>query len=134
MKTIKVIIGVLSIIQANYCVAQNEEVMKDYSIEIIRYTISKDQSVAFEEAYKKAGLYLQESPYCRGYHVLRGDEEPGHYIVTIYWTSKEDHLSRFRSSEQFTNFLSLVRPYYNNIDEMKHYQATSTSWSAAPDN
>ena len=103
---------------------------KDYSVEIIRYKISDDQSKAFEDAYEKAGEYLKASPYCLGYHVLHGDDEPNNYIVTIYWTSKEDHLTKFRSSEQFSAFLPLVRPFFNDIQEMKHYTKTSIEWNA----
>lgn len=102
---------------------------KDYSVEIIRYKISDEQSKAFEDAYEKAGEYLKASPYCRGYNVLHGDDEPNHYIVTIYWTSKEDHLTKFRSSEQFSAFLPLVRPFFNDIQEMKHYKRTSIGWN-----
>lgn len=115
-----------------YGTARNQQYMNsqdNYSVEIIRYTISEDQSANFEKAYQQAGAYLRDSPYCQGYHVLHGEDEPNHYIVTIYWTSKEDHLSKFRKSPQFSNFLDLVKPYYNNIDEMKHYQATNIKWS-----
>ncbi len=101
----------------------------DYSVEIIRYKIGNDQFKAFEEAYEKAGEYLQASPYCLGYHVLHGDDEPNNYIVTIYWTSKEDHLQKFRSSEQFAAFLPIVRPFFNDIEEMKHYEMTDIEWS-----
>lgn len=99
-----------------------------YSVEIIRYTIPNNDRISFENAYKEAGIYLKASPYCLGYNILHGDDEPNHYIVTIYWTSKDDHLNGFRKSQQFPSFLNLVRPYYNNIDEMKHYKDTSITW------
>jgi quinol monooxygenase YgiN len=93
------------------------------SVEIIRYTIPADQHTNFEEAYKKAGKLLEESAFCLGYHVIHGEEEPDHYIVIIDWTSTQDHMNGFRQSPQFMPFFNLVKQFYNNIDEMKHYKA-----------
>jgi heme-degrading monooxygenase HmoA len=102
---------------------------KNYSVEIIRYTIVEEQRGMFEEAYRKAGVVLQSSPYCLGYEIIRGIDEPQRYIVRIHWTSKEDHLQGFRQSKEFGSFFNLVKPFYSNIDEMKHYIITPTIWS-----
>lgn len=98
------------------------------SIEIIRYHIAEDTLQSFEESYAKAGAHLQASPYCLGYHILRGVDEPNNYVVTIYWTSKEDHLTGFRNSPQFADFFTLVKPFFNNIQEMTHYQDAGINW------
>jgi quinol monooxygenase YgiN len=95
---------------------------KEHSVEVIRYTIPPDQHNNFEEAYKEAGKLLEASPYCLGYQVIHGEEEPDHYIVIIDWTSTQEHLNGFRQSQQFMPFFNLVKPFYNNIDEMKHYK------------
>jgi heme-degrading monooxygenase HmoA len=109
--------------------SQNSNGMtKDESIEIIRYKISADQKTDFETAYAKAGEFLKASPYCSGYEVIHGVEEPQHYIVRIHWTSMDDHLQKFRNSQEFKSFFNLVRPFYNAIEEMKHYQSTTTTW------
>lgn len=99
------------------------------STEIIRYNIPEQERDQFEKAYTQAGQYLQASAYCLGYEVIHGSEEPNHYIVIIYWTSEEDHLSGFRKSKDFMAFLNLVRPFYNNLEEMKHYNLTSNQWT-----
>jgi quinol monooxygenase YgiN len=95
---------------------------KNPSVEIIRYTISADQHANFEDAYKQAGRLLQESRFCLAYQVIHGEEEPDHYIVIIDWKSTEDHMNGFRQSPQFMPFFNLVKPFYNNIEEMKHYK------------
>src|SRR5688500_16535038 len=71
----------------------NMEKKKNYSVEIIRYNISADQHQNFEQAYTSAGKYLQSSPYCLGYQLIHGKEEPDNYIVIIHWTSVDDHLN-----------------------------------------
>lgn len=92
-----------------------------YSTEIIRYKISADRHTEFLKSYADAGNYLQDSEYCIGYEIIQGEEEPDNFIVTIYWTSTEEHINGFRKSGQFGAFLTLIRQYYNNIEEMKHY-------------
>lgn len=98
------------------------------STEIIRYNIPAQERGNFEKAYTQAAQYLQASPYCLGYEIIHGSEEPNHYIVIIYWTSEQDHLNGFRKSKDFMAFLNLVRPFYNNLEEMKHYNSTSNQW------
>ncbi|HZG22952.1 MAG TPA: antibiotic biosynthesis monooxygenase [Chitinophagaceae bacterium] len=99
------------------------------SVEIIRYNIPGASHASFEQAYTMGGKLLEASPYCTGYHINKGDDEPDNYIVTIYWTSKDDHLTKFRTSEQFTGFFKFVKPFFNNIQEMKHYHPPLVSWS-----
>jgi quinol monooxygenase YgiN len=102
---------------------------KTFSVEVIRYNIPQDKGAAFEKAYAEAGKHLQASPYCLGYQVLHGNDEPDHYMVIIHWTSKEEHLQGFRKSQEFGPFFNLVKPFYNNIEEMKHYDQTATTWT-----
>ncbi|HTF80444.1 MAG TPA: antibiotic biosynthesis monooxygenase family protein [Cytophagales bacterium] len=101
---------------------------KKHSTEIIRYNIPADQQKAFETAYAQAEVYLKKSEFCLNYQVLHGEEEPQHYIVVIDWTSKEDHMNGFRKSAQFKQFFNLVKPFYNHIEEMKHYNAIDIFW------
>ncbi len=98
-------------------------------VEIIRYKIPADQQKNFEAAYAAGGKFLQASPYCLHYEVIHGIEEPERYIVRIHWTSKEDHEKLFRQSAEFRSFFKEVRPFFNNIEEMKHYDQTTISWS-----
>ncbi|RDC65180.1 antibiotic biosynthesis monooxygenase family protein [Adhaeribacter pallidiroseus] len=98
------------------------------SVEIIRYTIPEAQQTAFENAYTQAGLLLRDSPYCLGYELIKGVNEPANYLLTIYWTSVSDHLNDFRKSAAFGAFFNLVKPFYAQIQEMKHYEPTSLNW------
>ena len=132
MKTIRYFILCCTLLCSHFLLAQtpgkNMKATNNYSVEIIRYTIAPDQQDNFEKAYSEAGRILQASPYCLGYEVIHGEEEPSHYIVTIRWTSKEDHLNGFRKSSSFGEFFQLVRPFFANIEEMKHYNHTTITW------
>lgn len=98
------------------------------TIEIIRYDVPEEQRPSFETAYTKAGEFLKASPYCQGFEIINGTDEPQHYIIRIHWTSVEDHLQKFRNSDAFRSFFNLVKPFYNNIEEMKHYETLISSF------
>jgi hypothetical protein len=49
-------------------------------------------------------------------------EEPEHFVVRIQWDSVEGHEQGFRSSPHFAEFFAAVRPFFSEIEEMKHYQ------------
>ena len=131
MKAITLTIGILTLVTLK-AFSQNKTGMdksKNYSVEIIRYNIPSDQRTNFEEAYSNAGTILKNSSYCLAYEIIHGTDEPQHYIARIHWTSADDHINGFRKSKEFMSFYNLVKPFYNNIEEMKHYETTSIFWS-----
>ena len=54
-------------------------------------------------------------------------EEAGVYIVRIEWDSAEGHLDGFRKSAEFKAFFDAVRPFFENIEEMHHYEVKAAS-------
>ena len=105
--------------------------------EIIRYKIATADAAAFESAYRHAEAILQNSVHCLGYQLLRGHEEPGNWILIIEWDSVAGHEQGFRKEQGFQKFLELVKPFFEQIQEMKHYEKQSIRWqrgsSALPD-
>jgi len=90
-------------------------------VEYIRYVIPEHQSAEFEDAYRRASGTLDADPHCLGYEVSRGMEEPDHFIVRIEWDSVEGHEQGFRRSGHFGEFFAAVKPFFAQIEEMKHY-------------
>ncbi|MGD1839431.1 MAG: antibiotic biosynthesis monooxygenase family protein [Thermonemataceae bacterium] len=93
-------------------------------VEYIRYTISQDKQQGFVEAYKQASVQLDDSEYCLGYELTHCEENPESFILRIEWTSTEEHLNGFRKSADFPTFLGHIKPYFDDIAEMNHYQLT----------
>jgi quinol monooxygenase YgiN len=91
-------------------------------IEYIRYSIPLEQRDEFERAYAEAARSLAGSSHCRSYEIARCVEEPASYVVRIEWDSLDGHLQGFRSSPEFREFFALVRPFVEQIDEMRHYE------------
>lgn len=93
-------------------------------IEYIRYTIPEEQAPAFLAAYRAAAEELRGSEHCVDYEVSRCTEEPTSFVVRIRWTSLEGHLNGFRKAASFPSFFAKVKPFYERIQEMRHYDAT----------
>jgi heme-degrading monooxygenase HmoA len=94
-------------------------------IEYIRYAIPAEQHEQFEAAWTEARTVLDEAPECLAYEVAHGVEEPDSYVVRIEWTSLEDHEQGFRRSAGFAAFFAAVKPFFERIAEMRHYQLTT---------
>ncbi|WP_436775784.1 group II truncated hemoglobin [Yinghuangia sp. YIM S09857] len=93
-------------------------------VEYIRYTIPESDAAAFEAAYGRAAASLRAAPQCADYELSRCTEEPGSYVLRIRWTSAPDHLEGFRKGEHFPAFFAEIKPYFSNIQEMRHYEVT----------
>src|SRR5918998_2980688 len=93
-------------------------------VEYIRYNIPDDQQAAFEADYAEASAALVGSPHCLGYELARCVEDATQYVLRIEWDSPEGHLQGFRRSPEFATFFAAVRPFVNDIAEMRHYERT----------
>ena len=91
-------------------------------VEYTRYKIDEKRRNEFAEAYRRAAESLRASKFCLAYELTQCTEDPSQYILRLEWISEEGHLKGFRSSPEFTSFFALVRPYVNDIREMRHYQ------------
>ena len=99
-------------------------------VEYIRYVVPAQRAVEFEDAYRGAATILAADGHCLGYEVSRGVENPDRYVVRIEWDSVDGHEQGFRRSPPFSEFLALVKPFFDAIEEMKHYQPTTiTQWT-----
>jgi quinol monooxygenase YgiN len=96
-------------------------------LEYIRYVIPPERGDEFVAAYRSASSVLDGSEHCLGYELSRGIEEPENWILRINWDSREGHEQGFRSSPGFRSFFEAVRPFFEDVQEMKHYQPTEVA-------
>ena len=92
--------------------------------EYIRYKIQSEKIAQFIEDYKKAVVPLGTSPYCKDFDLTQCTEDETDFILRIVWTSAADHLEKFRKSAEFAAFFSHIKPYLQDILEMRHYGYT----------
>ncbi|WP_328537028.1 globin domain-containing protein [Streptomyces sp. NBC_00344] len=106
------------------------------TVEYIRYRIPQESTADFEAAYARAAAPLSRSRYCTDYELARCDEAPDggapvDYILRITWTSARDHIEGFRQSEEFRAFFTSIRPYVEQLEEMRHYTPTAVMGTGA---
>jgi heme-degrading monooxygenase HmoA len=99
-------------------------------VEYIRYRVPEERHREFERAYAQARAALEESSHCLAYEVSHGIEEPDNYVVRIEWDSVEGHEHGFRQSAGFGPFFVAVKPFFEQIEEMRHYELTSIASAA----
>jgi quinol monooxygenase YgiN len=97
-------------------------------IEYIRYKVAPSERQELVAAYTQAADLLKASPYCLAYELSECEEEAGQFMLRIEWTSTQEHLDGFRKSELFPPFFALVKGFFSQIQEMRHYQLTSVQW------
>src|SRR6266511_5193658 len=94
-------------------------------VEDLRYRIPRERQRDFEQAYTNAPRSLNTSNHCQMYELTHCAEEPELYILRIEWDSLDGHMKGFRSSPEFREFLRYVQPFFNDIQEMRHYELTN---------
>lgn len=98
-------------------------------VEYVRYRMTQHTPAELIAAYGIAGEHLRAAPECVGSELTACEEEPSLLILRILWTSTRDHVEGFRKGPHFPPFLKAIRPFFGEIEEMRHYAATGVSWS-----
>jgi len=98
-------------------------------IEYIRYELKKHEPADLITAYGAAAAALRASPECLGFDLSACEEAPNALVLRIHWTSTQDHLQGFRKGPQFPPFFAAIRPFVEEISEMRHYQPTGLEWA-----
>jgi len=100
-------------------------------VEYIRYEIPLERQKAFVDAYADAATELRASRHCLRYEVSQCVEEPSSFVVRIEWDSLEGHMKGFRVEPEFPPFFAKVKPFFEQIREMRHYAVSGVVSHAA---
>ena len=95
-------------------------------VEYLRYRVPEETAGDLVKAYEEAAGPLLESSHCLSYEVSRCAEEPTVFVVRIEWDSAQGHLEGFRRGPQFQRFFELVKPFFQQIEEMRHYEVLTS--------
>ncbi|MCD6667096.1 MAG: antibiotic biosynthesis monooxygenase [Hydrogenophaga sp.] len=63
----------------------------------------------------------------RGFKVNRSIESPGRYLLMIYWDTLEDHTVGFRGSDAFTQWRTIVGPFFVQPPVVEHLELVGKS-------
>jgi heme-degrading monooxygenase HmoA len=97
-------------------------------LEIVDISIDPAKKADFEKAVS-AGVteaIALAKGFC-GYKLNAGIENPGRYILMIYWDTLENHTIDFRGSEAFTQWRGHVGPFFLQAPTVEHFTLASKS-------
>lgn len=100
-------------------------------VEYIRYQLKTHTAAELIAAYGEASEFLRASPHCLAYELTACSEDPAALVVRIEWTDADGHIKGFRTSAEFRPFLRLIRPFFGEIAEMRHYELSDVAWRRA---
>lgn len=102
-----------------------QEMQWNMIVEIATLFIKETQLSAFKTAFERAKLVVIDSPGCLSIKMLQGIENPSTFQVLIEWQTLEHHTVIFRESERFTQWRSLISPYFESPPQVEHFEAVS---------
>jgi heme-degrading monooxygenase HmoA len=101
-------------------------------LEIADIRITPGRQAEFEAAIKRgAETVIAKAKGFAGYKVNHSIESPERYVLMIYWQALEDHTVGFRQSTAFTEWRSIVGPFFAQPPLVEHFDLVAMSAKAA---
>lgn len=97
-------------------------------LELVDIRIQPGKQAEFDVAIER-GLketIAKAKGFC-GYKVNKGIESPERYVLQIFWETLENHTVDFRGSPAFTEWRSIVGPYFANPPVVEHFTLLTKS-------
>lgn len=97
-------------------------------LELADIRIHPGQQAAFEVAIQ-TGLneVIVHAQGFRGFKVNKGIESPERYVLMIFWDTLENHTVDFRGSPAFTQWRSIVGPFFAVAPVVEHFDLLAKS-------
>lgn len=91
-------------------------------LELADIRIQPGQQTAFEQAIALGlNTVISQAHGFRGAKVNQGVENPERYVLQIFWDTLEAHTVGFRESPLFTQWRSIVGPFFAAPPQVEHF-------------
>jgi heme-degrading monooxygenase HmoA len=91
-------------------------------VESATMSVVPGQEEQFLAALEQAKGVLARAHGWREIHVHRGIERPSVFLLVLMWETLEDHTVGFRGSELFTQWRSILGPYFAEPPQVEHWE------------
>lgn len=91
-------------------------------LEVATLQVIPGQETAFEQDFKKAGVYISSIKGYRKHTLQKCMEQPNKYVLLVQWDTLEDHTIGFRQSEVYKEWKALLHHYYDPFPTVEHYE------------
>lgn len=92
-------------------------------LEVAMFTIKPGQGPAFEKAMAKAKQVISASPGFRGLEIGASIENPGRYMLRVWWSTVNDHMVTFRQSPRFQEWRAHIQGFFAAPPAVEHFNA-----------
>lgn len=89
--------------------------------EVAMLNVIPGKEAEFENDFRIAGQYISAIPGYIKHNLHRCFEQPNKYLLTVEWTTLEDHTIGFRKSSQYLEWKRLLHHYYYPFPTVEHY-------------
>ncbi len=97
-------------------------------LELADIRIHPGQNAAFDEAITRGlNTVIRHAKGFQGFKVNKGIESPERYLLQIFWDTLEDHTVGFRQSDAFTQWRSIVGPFFAVPPVVEHFELVTKS-------
>jgi len=97
-------------------------------LEVADIEIDPAQQKEFEEAILRGiQTVISKAKGFRGFKVNLSQESPGRYLLMNYWDTLENHTVDFRESPAFTEWRSIVGPFFLKPPVVEHFDLVGKS-------
>nr|WP_315483383.1 antibiotic biosynthesis monooxygenase [uncultured Undibacterium sp.] len=97
-------------------------------LELADIRIHSGQQAAFDVAIQQGlNQVIVHAKGFRGFKVNKGIESPERYVLMIFWDTLENHTIDFRESAAFTEWRSIVGPFFSAPPMVEHFNLLAKS-------
>jgi len=97
-------------------------------LEVVDIRIHPGQQAQFDEAIARGLAHtISKAKGYLGHQVQKGIEAPERYLLMINWATLENHTVDFRESPAFTEWRSIVGPFFASAPQVEHFQLLTAS-------
>ena len=95
--------------------------LRSMILEVALIDVSPGQEEQFTAAYRKAHPILAGTEGCHSVRMTHGVESPSRFVLLVEWESIEAHEEKFRNSDRFTQWRTLIGPYFAKPPLVEHF-------------
>jgi heme-degrading monooxygenase HmoA len=97
-------------------------------LEVADIEIDPSKQKEFEEAILRGiQTVISKARGFQGFKVNHSQESPGRYLLMNYWDTLENHTVDFRESPAFTEWRSIVGPFFLKPPVVEHFDLVGKS-------
>jgi heme-degrading monooxygenase HmoA len=97
-------------------------------LELADIRIQPGQQAQFDAAIERGiALTIAKAKGYLGHQVQKGIEAPERYLLMVNWATLENHTVDFRESPAFTEWRSIVGPFFAGPPQVEHFSLLTAS-------